>query len=83
VTVVDVVRRADGHKETRVRIDTLWAGPITPDTGIAALLARETESLRHRLEEPVATLRFALEGEGKGELPLGRLMADARSSPSS
>jgi len=44
---------------------------------VANLVTRETLALDRALDEPVATLRFALVGEGAGELPMGRLMADA------
>jgi 2',3'-cyclic-nucleotide 2'-phosphodiesterase (5'-nucleotidase family) len=77
LTVVDLVQLAVGGKAARARVDTVWADRVTPDTGVARVVAREVEALDRALDERVAELRFALVGEGPGELPLGRLFADA------
>ena len=77
LTVVDLVQLAVGGTTARARVDTVWADRVTPDSAVAGLVAREVAALDRALDEPVATLRFALPGEGEGELPLGRLVADA------
>jgi 2',3'-cyclic-nucleotide 2'-phosphodiesterase (5'-nucleotidase family) len=79
LTVVDVVQLADGGRTARARVDTVWADRVRPDAEVAAVVAREMAALDRALDEPVATLRFALEGEPRdgGDLPLGRLVADA------
>jgi 2',3'-cyclic-nucleotide 2'-phosphodiesterase/3'-nucleotidase len=79
LTVVDVVQLADGGTAARARVDTVWADRVTPDAEVAAVVTREMEALSRALDEPVATLRFALGGEARdeGDLPLGRLAADA------
>jgi len=77
LTVVDLVQLATGGKEARARVDTVWVDRVRPDSAVANLVSRETLALDRALDEPVATLRFALVGEGAGELPMGRLVADA------
>jgi len=77
LTVVDLVELAEGGTTTRVRVDTVWADRVTPDSAVAAVVTGELESLERELDQPVATLRFALPGDGDGELPIGRLVADA------
>jgi 2',3'-cyclic-nucleotide 2'-phosphodiesterase (5'-nucleotidase family) len=77
LTVVDLVQLAVGGKTARARVDTVWADRVTPDSAVAAIVTREMLALDRALDEPVAELRFALAGEGEGELPLGRLVADA------
>ncbi len=77
VSTLDVVRRADGRIAVRSRVDTLWHARVTPDTSVAAAIARAAAGVRRELERPVATLKFSLLGTGEGELPLGRLVADA------
>lgn len=79
LTVVDVVQLADGGMAARARVDTVWADRVTPDAAVAAVVTREMETLNRTLDEPVATLRFALGGEARdeGDVPLGRLAADA------
>jgi 2',3'-cyclic-nucleotide 2'-phosphodiesterase/3'-nucleotidase len=77
LTVVDLVQLAAGGKAARARVDTVWADRVTPDSAVAGVVAREVAALDRALDERVAELRFALEGEGPGELPLGRLLADA------
>jgi 2',3'-cyclic-nucleotide 2'-phosphodiesterase (5'-nucleotidase family) len=79
LTVVDVVQLADGGTEARARVDTVWANRVTPDTAVATVVTREMGALNRALEEAVATLRFALGGDGQdaSDLPVGRLVADA------
>lgn len=77
VTVVDLVQRAMGGRVARTRVDTVWADRVSPDSAVAKLVTRELQALDRALDEPVAEMRFALEGGGTGELPLGRLLADA------
>jgi len=77
LTVVDLVHRAVGGKTARARMDTVWADRVTPDSAVAAVVTRELGALDRALDEPVAELRFTLAGDGPGEQPLGRLLADA------
>jgi 2',3'-cyclic-nucleotide 2'-phosphodiesterase (5'-nucleotidase family) len=79
LTVVDVVRLADGGTAARARVDTVWADRVTPDADVARVVTGELEELNRTLDEPVATLRFALadEPQDDADVPLGRLMADA------
>jgi 2',3'-cyclic-nucleotide 2'-phosphodiesterase (5'-nucleotidase family) len=77
VSTLDVVRRSDGRIAVRSRVDTLWHARVTPDTAVAAAIARGSAGVRRELERPVATLRLSLPGTGEGELALGRLIADA------
>jgi len=77
LTVIDLVQLAQGGSEARARVDTVWVAGVTPDTAVAGVVTRETAALERALDEPVAQLRFALVGEGAGELPVGRLVADA------
>jgi 2',3'-cyclic-nucleotide 2'-phosphodiesterase/3'-nucleotidase len=79
LTVVDVVQLANGGTEARARVDTVWASRVTADTAVATVVTREIAALDRTLDEPVATLRFALPGDGgdDGDLPVGRLVADA------
>jgi 2',3'-cyclic-nucleotide 2'-phosphodiesterase/3'-nucleotidase len=77
LTVVDLVHLAVGGKAARARVDTVWADRVTPDSAVGAVVSRELMALDRALDEPVAELRFTLVGEGDGELPLGRLVADA------
>ena len=79
LTVVDVVQLADGGTAARARVDTVWADRVTPDTAVATVVAREIAALDRALDEPVATLRFALAGDAEedADLPVGRLVADA------
>ena len=77
VTVVDLVHLAVGGRAARARVDTVWADRVTPDSVVAGIVAREVAALDRVLDEPVAELRFALVGDNAGELPLGRLVADA------
>jgi 2',3'-cyclic-nucleotide 2'-phosphodiesterase (5'-nucleotidase family) len=61
----------------RARVDTVWADRVSPDSAVAGIVRREMEALDRTLDQPVAELRFALLGDSTGELPLGRLAADA------
>lgn len=75
IAVVDFVR-AGGRREARTKMVTPFADRVRPDSGIAALIARQrriTDSLTSR---PIARLKSPLRREG-GEYPLGRLIADA------
>ena len=77
LTVVDLVHLAVGGKTARARMDTVWADRVSPDSAVAGIVRREMEALDRTLDQPVAELRFALMGDSTGELPLGRLAADA------
>jgi 2',3'-cyclic-nucleotide 2'-phosphodiesterase (5'-nucleotidase family) len=77
VAVVDLIRRAAGQLEARLRVDTVWADGVTPDTTVARIVAGYTREAERVLARRVASLKFALGLEGGGERALGRLVADA------
>ena len=79
VTVADVVRRANGEREVRVRHDTLWADVIRPDSQVARIVTGYGAAVAERAGRRVATLKFTLpqeRPEGR-ESSLGLLIADA------
>lgn len=78
VAVVDLIRRAAGQLEARLRVDTVWADAVTPDTAVARIVASYAREAERVLARRVATLKFSLPLEGTvAERPLGRLVADA------
>lgn len=75
--VADLVRRDDGSRVWRVRVDTLWADRVTPDAGMAAILEpyrARAESLGRRR---IAVLRDSMLVAQNQELAVGNLLADA------
>ncbi|HET7039936.1 MAG TPA: 5'-nucleotidase C-terminal domain-containing protein [Gemmatimonadales bacterium] len=78
VAVVDLVRRAGGYLEARLRVDTVWADRVTPDTAVRRIVARYAAETERTLGRRVAALKVPapLEGRRGGEA-LGRLVADA------
>lgn len=78
VAVVDLIRRAAGQLEARLRVDTVWADAVTPDTAVTRIVAGYAREAERTLGRHVATLKFALSPEGPpAERALGRLVADA------
>lgn len=74
--VADLVRRDDGSRAWKVRVETVWADEVTPDPGITAILARYRPLVERFAGRSVATLRDPLPRQGS-QYPLGNLMADA------
>lgn len=77
VAVVDLIRRAAGHLEARLRVDTVWADSVRPDTAVARIVRGYAAEAERILARPVGDLKFALPGEGETGRALGRLVADA------
>jgi 2',3'-cyclic-nucleotide 2'-phosphodiesterase (5'-nucleotidase family) len=78
VAVVDLIRRAAGQLEARLRVDTVWADGVTPDTAVARIVAGYAADAERALGRRVATLKFGLTLQGPpAERALGRLVADA------
>jgi 2',3'-cyclic-nucleotide 2'-phosphodiesterase (5'-nucleotidase family) len=74
--VADLVRQADGGREWRTSIETLWADRVTPDAETEAIVAGYRPEVDRRAREVVATLRDSLSSR-RGEA-LGNLIADAQ-----
>jgi 2',3'-cyclic-nucleotide 2'-phosphodiesterase (5'-nucleotidase family) len=75
--VADLVRRDDGSRAWKVRVETVWADRVTPDSGITAIVARYRPMVDRIAGQPVAELRDALTRDGQ-QYPLGNLIADAQ-----
>jgi 2',3'-cyclic-nucleotide 2'-phosphodiesterase (5'-nucleotidase family) len=75
--VADLVRRDDGARTWKVRVETVWADRVTPDSGIAAIVARYRPMVDRIAGQPVAELRDPLTRDGQ-QYPLGNLIADAQ-----
>ena len=75
--VADLVRHDDGSRSWRVRVETVWADRVTPDAGVAAIVARYRPEVEKRSRTQVAVLRDSLPN-GRGEYALGNLIADAQ-----
>jgi len=75
--VADLVRRDDGSRAWKVRVETVWADRVTPDSGITAIVARYRPMVDRIAGQPVAELRDPLTRDGQ-QYPLGNLIADAQ-----
>ncbi|HMU61292.1 MAG TPA: 5'-nucleotidase C-terminal domain-containing protein [Gemmatimonadales bacterium] len=76
VGVVDIIRTADGARKIDVDVQTVWVDQVTPDSAIAALVARSvrtTDSLAKRI---ITDIALPLPRTG-GQYALGNLIADA------
>jgi 5'-nucleotidase len=74
--VADLVRRDDGSRAWRVRVETVWADGAE-DSAVAAIVARYRPEVEKLSRTAVAVLRDSLPN-GKGEYALGNLIADAQ-----
>jgi 2',3'-cyclic-nucleotide 2'-phosphodiesterase (5'-nucleotidase family) len=75
--VADLVRRDDGSRAWKVRVETVWADRVTPDSGITAIVASYRPMVDRIAGQPVAELHDALTRDGQ-QFPLGNLIADAQ-----
>ncbi len=75
--VADLVRRSDGTRTWQVRVETVWADQVTPDPGVAAIVAQFRPEADRLAKQVVAVLRDSLPAR-RGEYPLGNLIADAQ-----
>ncbi len=75
--VADLIRKPDGSRQWRVRVETVWADRVAPDPQIASILGKYRPMVEKLSTQVVATLRdsFPL---GRGETALGNLIADAQ-----
>jgi 2',3'-cyclic-nucleotide 2'-phosphodiesterase (5'-nucleotidase family) len=74
--ISDLVRRDDGTREWRIRVETVWSDRVTPDSAISAILARYRPMVERFAGKRVTVLAQALTRSGN-QYPLGHLMADA------
>jgi 5'-nucleotidase len=75
LAVADVWRRADGRREVRTRLHTVWADSIREDPALADLVQRQRQQADRVAARQVADLKFPLSRQA-GEFPLGQLIAD-------
>jgi 5'-nucleotidase len=75
--IVDLIRRDDGTRAWRARVETVWADRVTPDSGISAILDRYRPMVERLASRPIAVLREELVRRGN-QYPLGNLIADAQ-----
>lgn len=75
--IADWVRKTDGSREWRVRVETVWADRVTPDSAVIAILARYRPQVEKLSTQVVAVLKDSLPNE-RGEYALGNLIADAQ-----
>ncbi|MBX6364287.1 MAG: 5'-nucleotidase C-terminal domain-containing protein [Gemmatimonadetes bacterium] len=77
--VVDLERATpDAPARAWIRdIPVAYADRVAPDSGVAALVERYRREVGPKVEARIATLAEALP-RGRGEYPLGRLIADAQ-----
>jgi 5'-nucleotidase len=76
IAVVDIVRRADGRREARARIDTVWADAERPDTLVSRVVAGYAAAAERVANRVVARLQIAAPRSDSGESAIGRLVAD-------
>ncbi len=77
VGIADLAVDPEGGRRWTVRVDTAYADAVHPDSAGVALLARyrpRTDSVSHQV---IATIGDSLIN-GRGEFPLGDLIADAQ-----
>ena len=75
--IADLVRRDDGSRSWRVRVETVWADRVAADAGVEAIVAKYRPEVERLSKTAVATLRDSLPVL-RGEYPLGDLIADAQ-----
>jgi 2',3'-cyclic-nucleotide 2'-phosphodiesterase (5'-nucleotidase family) len=75
ISVVDLVRNADGTRDFRMSRDTVWNDRVQPDTAMQALIAPYVALAESIARTPVATLRDSL--YTLDSPALGNLITDA------
>lgn len=75
--VVDLIRRDDGSRTWNVRVETVYADQVTPDSGMTAMLARYRPMVEKLSTQKVAVFRDSLLRRGD-QYALGNLIADAQ-----
>jgi 5'-nucleotidase len=76
-SVTDLERRGGRTAVTHRSIRVPWADQVTPDTQVARIVAAWEARVRPVTERTIATSAVAFAGRGRGEYPLGNLLADA------
>lgn len=76
-SVIDLVRRPDGSRGWRVRVETVWADRVTPDSGVEAILDKYRPMVDRLAKRRVAVLGDSLVRQGN-QYALGNLIADAQ-----
>jgi len=77
LAVVDWIRRADGRRELKPRILTVWTDSVRSDSGLTRLVERHRQQAAQIANRPAAQLKFVL-GKKEGDYALGHLIADAQ-----
>jgi 2',3'-cyclic-nucleotide 2'-phosphodiesterase (5'-nucleotidase family) len=75
--VADWIRRSDGSTAWQVNIETVWADRVSPDAATAAIVAKYRPEVDRLATQVIAVLGDSLR-QGRGEFPLGNLIADAQ-----
>ncbi|HSE53952.1 MAG TPA: bifunctional UDP-sugar hydrolase/5'-nucleotidase [Gemmatimonadales bacterium] len=75
--IADLIRRDDGTRIWRTRVETVWADRVSPDSGVSAILDRYRPMVARLASRPIAVLREELVRRGN-QYPLGNLIADAQ-----
>ncbi len=77
VGIADLVRSPDGGRRWRVRVESVYADAVRPDSAGVALVDRYRPLIGRLAGQVVARLRDTLLVE-RGEYPIGNLIADAQ-----
>jgi len=81
-SVIDLMRRSDGTRAWRARVETVWADRVTPDSGVNVILDRYRPMVDRLALRRVAVLRDSLLRQGN-QYALGNLIADAQRAAAS
>ena len=76
IGIVDIIRTADGGRKYDVDVQTVWADQVTPDTALAALVARAVRTTDSLAKQIITDIALPMPRTGE-QYPLGNLMADA------
>jgi len=77
IGVVDLVQGPDGTRTWRIQVVDVYADAVRPDSAAIALVERYRPATDRLAKRVIARLRDSLPG-GRGEFPLGNLIADAQ-----
>ncbi len=77
VGIADLIRRPDGTRRWQVRVESVYADAVSPDSAGIALVERYRPLIDRLAKQVVVRLRDSLLVL-RGEYPLGNLIADAQ-----
>lgn len=77
VGVLDLVQAADGGRAWKTRVEDVYSDRVRPDSAAAALVTRYRPLVDKLANRIIVRLADSLTG-GRGEFPLGNLIADAQ-----